>query len=161
VAGKIIADKAGKPWGEAMQERILTPLGMTGTKTSVAEMLATSDYSAPHSKINDKIAVVKPMPVPNAVGAVGINTNAEDIARWMTVLLNEGKMDNGKQLFSAKQAARCGPSRRRCASANRNRRWRPPSRTSTPMAWASSCATTRAARSPCTAARCKASIRRC
>lgn len=105
VAGKIIADKAGKPWGEAMQERILTPLGMTGTKTSVAEMLATSDYSAPHSKINDKISVVKPMPVPNAVGAVGINTNAEDIARWMTVLLNEGKMDNGKQLFSAKQAA--------------------------------------------------------
>ncbi|HEX5343322.1 MAG TPA: serine hydrolase [Duganella sp.] len=105
VAGKIIADKAGKPWGEAMQERILTPLGMTGTKTSVAEMLATSDYSAPHSKINDKISVVKPMPVPNAVGAVGINTNAEDIARWMTLLLNEGKMENGKQLFSAKQAA--------------------------------------------------------
>jgi CubicO group peptidase (beta-lactamase class C family) len=105
VAGKIIADQAGKPWGEAMQERILTPLGMTGTRTSVAEMLATSDYSAPHSKINDKISVVKPMPVPNAVGAVGINTNAEDIARWMTVLLNEGKMDNGKQLFSAKQAA--------------------------------------------------------
>jgi CubicO group peptidase (beta-lactamase class C family) len=65
VAGKIIADKAGKPWGEAMQERILTPLGMTGTRTSVAEMLATSDYAAPHSKINDKIAVVKPMPVPN------------------------------------------------------------------------------------------------
>ncbi|MHA4869051.1 serine hydrolase [Duganella sp. PWIR1] len=105
VAGKIIAEKAGKPWGEAMQERILTPLGMTGTKTSVAEMLATSDYSAPHSKINDRIAVVKPMPVPNAAGAVGINTNAEDIARWMTVLLNQGKMDNGAQLFSAKQAA--------------------------------------------------------
>ncbi|WP_373990077.1 serine hydrolase [Duganella sp. BuS-21] len=105
VAGKIIAEKAGKPWGEAMQERILTPLGMTGTKTSVAEMLATSDYAAPHSKINDRIAVVKPMPVPNAAGAVGINTNAEDIARWMTVLLNQGKMDHGAQLFSARQAA--------------------------------------------------------
>ena len=105
VAGKIIAEKAGKPWGQAMQEQILTPLGMTGTRTSVAEMLATSDYAAPHSKIKDRIAVVKPMPVPNAVGAVGINTNAEDIARWMTVLLNNGKMDNGTQLFSARQAA--------------------------------------------------------
>ncbi|MBV7539115.1 serine hydrolase [Duganella sp. sic0402] len=105
VAGKIIAEKAGKPWGEAIRERILTPLGMTGTTTSVAEMLASSDYSAPHSKINDKIAVVKPMPVPNAVGAVGINTSAEDIARWMTVLLNNGKLENGQQLFSAKQAA--------------------------------------------------------
>lgn len=105
VAGKIIADKAGKPWGEAIRERILAPLGMSGTKTSVAEMLATSNHSAPHSRINDRIAVVKPMPVPNAVGAVGINTNAEDIARWMTVLLNSGKMENGQQLFSARQAA--------------------------------------------------------
>jgi CubicO group peptidase (beta-lactamase class C family) len=105
VAGKIIAEKTGKPWGEAVQERILTPLGMSGTKTSVTDMLATSDYSAPHSKIRDKISVVKPMPVPNAVGAVGINTNAEDIGRWMSLLLNQGKMADGKQLFSSKQAA--------------------------------------------------------
>jgi len=88
-----------------MQEQILSPLGMTGTKTSVAEMLASSDYAAPHSKIKDRIAAVKPMPVPNAVGAVGINTNAEDIARWMTLLLNNGKMADGKQLVSARQAA--------------------------------------------------------
>jgi hypothetical protein len=43
------------------------------------------------------------MPVPNAAGAVGINTNAEDIARWMMVLLDQGKLDAvGKQgrLFS-------------------------------------------------------------
>jgi CubicO group peptidase (beta-lactamase class C family) len=105
VAGKIIADKDGKPWGEAMRDRIFTPLGMSATNTSVADMRATSDYASPHSKIGERIAVVKPMPVPNAGGAVGINTNAEDIARWMTVLLNQGKMENGKQLFSARQAA--------------------------------------------------------
>ncbi len=103
VAGKIIAAKTGKPWGEAVQERILTPLGMSDTKTSVTDMLASSDYSAPHSKIHDKISVVKPMPVPNAVGAVGINTSAEDIARWMNLLLNQGKTADGKQLISAKQ----------------------------------------------------------
>jgi len=103
VAGKIIAEKTGKPWDAAVQERILDPLGMRGTKTSVAEMLATADHSAPHSKINDRIAVVKPMPVPNAVGAVGIDTSAEDIARWMTLLLNGGKTAEGKQLISAKQ----------------------------------------------------------
>ncbi|AKU22921.1 serine hydrolase [Massilia sp. NR 4-1] len=104
VAGKIIADKAGKSWGEAMQERILNPLGMTATTTSVEAMLKSPDHSAPHSKINGKIAVVKPMQVANAVGAVGINTNAEDIAKWMTALLNEGKLDGEKRLFSAAQA---------------------------------------------------------
>ena len=104
MAGKIIAEKTGKTWNEAVRERILNPLGMSGTKTSVADMLAVDDHSAPHSKINDKISVVKPMPVPNAVGAVGIDTNAEDIARWMTLLLNSGKMANGQQLISVKQA---------------------------------------------------------
>ena len=106
VAGKIIADKAGKPWGDAVRERILTPLGMTATTTNVGAMLASSDYSAPHSKIGERIAVVKPMPVPNAEGAVGINTNAEELARWMNVLLDGGKLDgDGKRLLSEKQLA--------------------------------------------------------
>jgi CubicO group peptidase (beta-lactamase class C family) len=104
VAGKIIAQKNGKSWEESTRERILAPLGMNGTTTNVEDMLKTADYAAPHSRINGKAAVVKPMPVQNAVGAVGIQTNAEDIAKWMQVLLNEGRMENGKQLFSAKQA---------------------------------------------------------
>jgi len=111
VAGKIIADKAGKSWGEAMHERILAPLGMTGTTTSLAENAGNPDVANAHSKINGKIAAVKSMPVPNAVGAVGINTNAEDIAKWMMVLLDEGKIAGAKdkdgkpaRLLSEKQA---------------------------------------------------------
>ena len=111
VAGKIIAEKTGKSWGEAMHERILAPLGMTGTTTSLAENAGNLDVANAHSKINGKIAAVKSMPVPNAVGAVGINTNAEDIARWMMVLLDGGKIagvqdQDGKdaRLISAKQA---------------------------------------------------------
>ena len=70
---------------------------------------ATRTCANAHSKINDKIAAVKAMPVPNAVGAVGINTNAEDIARWMNVLLAGGTLAHGAdgkeaRLFSAKQA---------------------------------------------------------
>jgi len=110
VAGKIIAEKTGKTWGEAVHERILTPLGMTSTTTSLAENAGNPDVANAHSKINGKIAAVKSMPVPNAVGAVGINTNAEDIAKWMMVLLDGGKIagvqdKDGKQarLFSEKQ----------------------------------------------------------
>ncbi len=109
VAGKIIADKAGKSWGETIRARILTPLGMTGTTTSVADSMGNPNFSSAHSKIDGKIAAVKHMPVANAVGAVGINTNAEDIARWMTVLLEGGKIADGvdaaheKRLFSATQ----------------------------------------------------------
>ncbi|MFB9244410.1 serine hydrolase [Massilia antarctica] len=112
VAGKIIAQKAGKPWGDAVRERILKPLGMDTTTTSLAENAGNPNVSAPHSKINGKAAAVRALPVPNAVGAVGINTNAEDIARWMTVLLDGGaiaaapKDAHGKEarLFSEAQS---------------------------------------------------------
>jgi CubicO group peptidase (beta-lactamase class C family) len=111
VAGKIVAAKSGKTWGETIRERILTPVGMASTTTSLAENEGNPNVANAHSKINEKIAAVKAMPVPNAVGAVGINTNAEDIARWMNVLLAQGKLPAGAgadgkeaRLFSAKQA---------------------------------------------------------
>lgn len=104
VAGKIIAAKSGKGWGETMHEWILKPVGMTGTTTSLDENKNFANVSAPHSKINGKAVPVKPMPVANAVGAVGINTNAEDIARWMQVLLDNGKVGPDKRLWSDKQA---------------------------------------------------------
>lgn len=109
VAGKIIAAKSGKTWGETIHERILTPVGMSTTTTSLAENAGNPNVANAHSKIDGRIAAVKAMPVPNAVGAVGINTNAEDIARWMNVLLaggSLGKDANGTEtrLFSAKQA---------------------------------------------------------
>ncbi|MGI4720082.1 MAG: serine hydrolase [Janthinobacterium lividum] len=104
VAGKIIAAKSGKTWGETMHEWILSPVGMANTTTSLEESAKFANVSAPHSKINGKAVPVKPMPVANAVGAVGINTSAEDIARWMNVLLENGKVADGKRLWSDKQA---------------------------------------------------------
>jgi len=109
VAGKIIAQKSGKDWGTTVREWILDPIGMRATTTSLAAHKPGMNVSAPHSKIDGKAAVVKPMPVANAVGAVGINTNAEDIARWMNVLLAAGRVGqdaNGKEvrLWSEKQA---------------------------------------------------------
>ncbi|CAN7612140.1 serine hydrolase [Massilia sp. LjRoot122] len=109
VAGKIIASKSGKTWGETMHEWILKPVGMANTTTSLAENAKFANVSAPHSKINGKAVPVKPMPVANADGAVGINTSAEDIARWMQVLLDGGKVGKdaaGKEvrLWSDKQS---------------------------------------------------------
>jgi len=109
VAGKIIAAKSGKTWGETIHERILNPVGMVTTTTSLAENAGNPNVANAHSKIDGKIAAVKAMPVPNAVGAVGINTNAEDIARWMNVLLAGGSLGKDAsgtetRLFSAKQA---------------------------------------------------------
>ncbi len=107
VAGKIVADKAGKSWGAAIRERILAPLGMHATTTSLDENAGNANVAGPHSLINGKVAAVKAMPVPNAVGAVGINSNAEEIAKWMAALLDGGRIagaaDAQARLFSAAQ----------------------------------------------------------
>jgi CubicO group peptidase (beta-lactamase class C family) len=114
VAGKIVAAKSGKSWGETVRERILVPAGMTSTTTSLRENAGNPDLANAHSRIGGKdgipgrVAAVKPLPVPNAAGAVGINTNAEDIARWMNVLLAGGRLPSTdgseRRLFSARQA---------------------------------------------------------
>ena len=104
VAGKIIAQKSGKSWGDTVRERILKPVGMTATTTSLAENAGNPNVSAPHSKINGKIAAVKAVPAHNAVGAVGINTNAEEIAKWMNVLLADGVVSKDVRLYSAAQS---------------------------------------------------------
>ncbi len=100
-AGKIIAQKSGKSWGDTVREKILNPVGMASTTTSLAQNAGNANQAHAHSKVDDKITAVKSMPVPNGEGAVGINTNAEDIARWMTVLLDEGKLaGTDKRLYS-------------------------------------------------------------
>ncbi|WP_317202285.1 serine hydrolase, partial [Janthinobacterium sp.] len=107
VAGKIIADKAGKPWGAAIRQRILVPLGMTATTTSLDENAGNANVANAHSKIGARAAAVKSMAVPNAAGAVGINSNAEDLAKWMLALLAGGRIataaDPQARLFSAAQ----------------------------------------------------------
>src|SRR5450830_34571 len=52
-AGKIIASKSGKSWGETVRERILTPVGMTGTTTSLADSAGIANQSNAHAKIDD------------------------------------------------------------------------------------------------------------
>ncbi|WP_229490660.1 serine hydrolase [Pseudoduganella namucuonensis] len=105
VAGRIVADKTGKSWEEAMRERILAPLGMQATTTSQAAMLRAADHAAPHSRVDERTVAVPAVPVENAKGAVGINSNAEDIARWMAMLLDGGRTPDGVQLISEKQLA--------------------------------------------------------
>src|ERR1041385_6712389 len=48
-AGEVIAHVSGEPWANFIRERILTPLGMTNTALSVAELKSRPDIATPHS----------------------------------------------------------------------------------------------------------------
>ncbi len=101
-AGRIVEKVSGKSWGDFIKERILTPLKMLRTTTSVKDI--KDNFASPHNESNGgKLRVLPLGNIDNAIGAAGLNASAADIAQWMRLQLGRGKFE-GKQIFSPPQA---------------------------------------------------------
>jgi CubicO group peptidase (beta-lactamase class C family) len=88
-------------WEEAVQRRVLSPLGMTHTNFSVLDSQKGVDFAQPYRK-NRETDEVKQIPfyVQGAVGPAGeINSCAEDLGRYLLFHMGRGKLE-GKQLLS-------------------------------------------------------------
>jgi len=98
-AGQVVAAVSGKSWDEFIRERILTPLQMTDTKTSIRDIPAGADVAWPHAKGEGRMQAVPASNADNWAAAAALNSNVTDVAKWMILQLNHGK--NGeKRLFS-------------------------------------------------------------
>ena len=108
VAGQVIAAVTGKPWEDAVAERILRPLGMHATSAGLPGLLAANNRAAPHSMDDgDNLAAHAPWATGNVLAAAGLNASANDMARWMTVLLDAGSLASTGQpgrLYSERRA---------------------------------------------------------
>ena len=96
-AGEVIAHASGEPWANFVRERILTPLGMTNTALSVAELKMRLDVATPHSADDDG----KPHPIPwqawdSTSAAGGVISSAADLSKWLRLQLNQGEWDGTK-----------------------------------------------------------------
>jgi CubicO group peptidase (beta-lactamase class C family) len=100
-AGKVLEKVSGKTWQEFVKERILMPLGMTRTTTSVKDL--KDNVSSPHNESGGKLRPLPPGNVDSARAAAGLNSSVAELAQWLRLQLGRGKF-NGKQLFSAKQS---------------------------------------------------------
>jgi CubicO group peptidase (beta-lactamase class C family) len=105
-AGYIAGQLNGTSWEDAVSERILKPLGMTGTNFSIADTQKSADFAQPYRKGSDEKAELKKIPFdpqcPDrcAVGPAGeINSNVSDMSKYLLFHMNHGKAD-GKQLLS-------------------------------------------------------------
>ena len=99
VAGEVVEAVGGAPWEDFVAERILRPLGMTETTTRVGEGLARPNRARPHARVEGVVRPVAAFDGENANPAAGIMTNARDVARWLTVQLDSGRVDTGVRLF--------------------------------------------------------------
>lgn len=103
-AGRIVEKVTGKSWAEFVRERILTPLGMTNTRTSIRDFKPGDNVAMPHNESGGKgLRVVHYGNVDSAAPAAGLNSSVADVAKWLRLQLGKGKFE-GKQIYSERRA---------------------------------------------------------
>ena len=103
VAGEIVPAIGGMSWDDFVTKRILTPLGMTETGTTIAYFTAAPNRAAPHAVERGTLQIVPIDSVDNTAPAGGIVSNVTDLAKWLICRLDSGRYAGGR-LFSERQA---------------------------------------------------------
>jgi len=103
-AGQIIPAVTDTTWDDFVRARIFSPLGMDATNTSLRGFGLQTNRVTPHDRIDGVMRPVPWYPVDNAAPAAGINTCAADMAKWMILQLNRGRLDSTRRLFSEEQS---------------------------------------------------------
>jgi CubicO group peptidase (beta-lactamase class C family) len=95
-AGYVVELLSGKTWEAFLRERVFGPLGMTSTVFSIEELEAQPDHGVPWTERRDSFELYEIPYYREAAGmgpAGSINSNLEDMSRWVTALLNGGVVD--------------------------------------------------------------------
>ena len=99
-AGEVIREASGIPWSEFVQERILKPVGMTRSVTSITSLESLGNVASPHKPTPDKVTPIPWYNWDTMAAAGGIISSANDMAKWLRVQLDHGKIDDDHRLFS-------------------------------------------------------------
>jgi CubicO group peptidase (beta-lactamase class C family) len=100
VAGELIEAVTGKSWEDFVRNRILTKVGMTDSDVRHSGAAEGGNVAGTHAEVNDTVRPVEPFTSDNTNPAGGIMTGASDIAKWLIVQLDSGRVADGTRLFS-------------------------------------------------------------
>jgi CubicO group peptidase (beta-lactamase class C family) len=101
-AGRIVEKVSGKKWGEFIEERILKPLGMSRTTTTVRDL--KRNYALPHNEsYGGKLRALPLGNIDAGIGLAGLNSSVADVAKWLRLQLGRGKFE-GKQIYTEQRA---------------------------------------------------------
>lgn len=99
VAGEVIEAVSGQTWETFVATRILARVGMSGSNVRHSDATKAGNIATPHAAVDGKVRAIAPFDSDNTNPAGGINSNAEDMAKWMLVQLGEGKLADGSALI--------------------------------------------------------------
>ncbi len=100
-AGRVVEKASGMKWADFVRSRILTPLGMNRTTTSVRDM--KDNFAMPHNESGGTMRALPPGYLDDAIGAVRLNSTVADLSKWIRLQLGRGTFE-GKKIFSEAQS---------------------------------------------------------
>ena len=103
-AGQLVPAITGKTWDDFVEERLLGPLAMQRSSTTVRAFETQDNVATPHESLDNVTVVVPWKNIDNIAPAGSINSSAAEMARWVRMQLAEGELD-GKRIVSAEQIA--------------------------------------------------------
>ncbi|HVN20429.1 MAG TPA: serine hydrolase [Dongiaceae bacterium] len=104
-AGQIIPAVTGTSWDDYVRQRIFDPLGMKHSTVSSKDFKPGDDYASPHSRVDGKLQVIPLEDLDNVGPAGSINSCVADMAKWVQLQLNRGKLaDRDGRLFSEQRS---------------------------------------------------------
>jgi CubicO group peptidase (beta-lactamase class C family) len=100
VAGEVIEAVSGRTWEEFVRTRILAKVGMAESDVLHSAAAAGGNVAGTHAEVNDTVRPIAPFLSDNTNPAGGIMSGANDMAKWMMVQLDSGRVAEGGRLFS-------------------------------------------------------------
>ena len=104
VAGEVIEAVSGQSWEEFVRNRILRKVGMGDSDVRHSGTGEKGNTAGTHAEVNDTVRPVAPFASDNTNPAAGIMAGAADMAKWMMVQMDSGRVADGSRLFSPASA---------------------------------------------------------
>lgn len=93
--GRVIESVTGQPWKDFLDERLFQPMGMTRTTCYASEMYGDANSGIPTIRAGDGFEAAKIRKNDSVMHAAGgMGTTVNDLARWIRMNLNGGKIDD-------------------------------------------------------------------
>ena len=103
-AGEVAARTAGTSWEEVVDSRLLKPIGMFRSATSVLAAPKDDNRSGTYGRIGGRIQAIPPSQQIVMGPAGSMVSTASDLSRYMDMLLGEGTLD-GKRVLPERVVA--------------------------------------------------------
>lgn len=94
-AGRLVARSAGLPFEDLIRQRLLDPIGMRESGLGVPQA-KDGNIARPHAERDGALQVIAPRDTSNIAPAAALFSSAEDMARWLLLLLGRGELEGNR-----------------------------------------------------------------